>query len=71
MQIIQFAFIPAVSLAIVAAVLVGLFAVGALFDALEHPDELGGRIEAAFRQRPVAGRIAGRDHYYKPYWEDR
>jgi hypothetical protein len=30
--------------------LVTLFAVGALFDALDHPSEVRGRIDAAFRR---------------------
>jgi hypothetical protein len=42
--------------------------VGALFDALEHPDRLGQRIEAAFRRAPKPPQIAGPDHYYRRYW---
>lgn len=66
--IIQFLFIVAVPLALIAAVLVGLFATGALFDALDHPDELRSRMEAAFRRPPRPARTPGKDHYYRPYW---
>lgn len=46
-----------------------LFAVGALFDALDHPEEVRGRIEAAFRKPPPPPRLAGPRHYYRPYWQ--
>jgi hypothetical protein len=65
---IQFLFIVLVPLVVVAGALVSLFAVGALFDALEHPDEIRGRIEAAFRRPPKPPKAPGKDHYYKPYW---
>jgi hypothetical protein len=48
-----------------------LFAVGALFDALDHPEDVRGRVEAAFRRPPRAARMAGPDHYYRPYWSGR
>jgi hypothetical protein len=48
--------------------LVTLFAVGALFDALDHPQDLRGRVEAAFRRPPREPRLAGPGHYYRPYW---
>ena len=48
-----------------------LFAVGALFDALENPRELSSRIEAAFRGRPKPSKPAPADHYYKPYWSGK
>jgi hypothetical protein len=51
--------------------IVTLFAVGALFDALEHPHEVRGRIEGLFRQPPKPARMAGPDHYYQPYWAGR
>ena len=65
---IQFLFIVLVPLVVVAGALVSLFAVGALFDALEHPDEIKGRIESAFRRPPKPPRAPDKDHYYKPYW---
>jgi hypothetical protein len=65
----QFAFIVALPLVAVAGGLVTLFAVGALFDALEHPGELRGRIEGIFRQPLKAAKLAGKDHYYRPYWK--
>lgn len=69
MALIQFLFIIVVPLALVAGGLVGLFALGALFDALDHPDELRQRIEAAFRRPPKPPKPPGPDHYYQPYWQ--
>lgn len=70
-EVIQFAFIVLVPLLLVAGGLVSLFLVGALFDALDHPDELKGRIEAAFRHGPRPPRPPGPEHYYQPYWESQ
>ena len=58
-------------LVLVGGALVTLFAIGALFDALEHPQHVRGRIEAAFRRPPRPPRLAGPDHYYRPYWSGR
>jgi len=58
-------------LVIVAGALVSLFAVGALFDALDNPQDLRGRIEAAFRRPPRAPRATRADHYYRPFWVGR
>lgn len=69
MALIQFLFILAVPLVLVAGAVVTLFAVGALFDALEHPDELQGRIEGVFRRPLKTPKLAGKDHYYQPYWK--
>jgi hypothetical protein len=66
--ILAFLFIVAVPIVVVAGGLVTLFAVGALFDALENPAEISGRIEAAFRGRPKPGQPAPPDHYYQAYW---
>jgi hypothetical protein len=71
MALIQFAFIVLVPVVLVAGAVVGLFALGALLDALDHPEELRGRIEAAFRRPPAAPRDPGPEHYYKPYWASR
>lgn len=71
MALLQFLFIVLVPIVAVAGALVGLFAVGALFDALDHPGELRGRIEGAFRRPPPAPRDPGPEHYYKPYWASR
>lgn len=68
MAVIQFLFIVFVPLIIVAGAVATLFAVGALFDALEHPEELRKRIEGAFRRPQKTGKVAGSDHYYRPYW---
>ncbi len=71
MALIQFLFIVALPLVVVAGGLVSLFAVGALFDALENPGALRGRIEGAFRRPPKAPKPPGSDHYYRPYWASR
>jgi hypothetical protein len=68
-QLFQFAFIVLVPVVLVAGGLVSLFLLGAVFDALEHPDELRGRIESAFRAGPIVAKGPGKDHYYQPYWE--
>jgi hypothetical protein len=66
-----FGLILLLPLVIVAGGLVTLFAVGALFDALDNPGEVRGRIEAAFRRPPRPPRMTGPDHYYQPYWSPR
>ena len=68
-QILEFAFILLVPIVVVAGALVTLFAVGALFDALDHPGALNERIGAAFRRTPQPGRETGPRHYYQPYWK--
>jgi hypothetical protein len=68
MAAIQFAFIVLVPLVVVAGALVSLFAVGALFDALEHPGELQARVEALFRPPPPPPRTPGPHHYYQAHW---
>jgi hypothetical protein len=66
-----FGFILLLPLVVIAGALVTLFAVGALFDALDHPQELRGRIDAAFRRPPRPPRMTRPDHYYQPYWSGR
>lgn len=66
---VQFAFVLVLPIVVVAGAVVTLFAVGALFDALDHPAEIGERIGAAFRAAPVKGRETGPRHYYQPYWK--
>jgi len=56
---------------VIGGVVIGLFAVGALFDALEHPHEVRGRIDGLFRRPPPPARMAGPDHYYLNYWSGR
>jgi hypothetical protein len=66
---VQFFFIVLVPLVVVAGGLATLFAVGALFDALENPGDLRQRVDGLFR-RPVAPpRPLDPDHYYEPYWK--
>jgi hypothetical protein len=71
LDLIRFAFIVAVPLVVVAAGLVGLFAVGALFDALEDPQGLARRIDGIFRPAAKAAQAPGKDHYYRPFWVSR
>ena len=71
MAIMQFLFILAVPVVVVAGAVVTLFAVGALFDALDNPGEVSGRIEAFFRGRLRPSKPAPADHYYKPYWSGK
>jgi len=70
-QIIQFVFIVAVPLVLAGGALVTLFLVGALLHALEHPEQLSGRIEEAFRRPPKPPQPPSAKHYYKPYWQAR
>jgi hypothetical protein len=67
--IVEFGFILLIPLVVVAGVLVGLFALGALFNTLEHPEEMRARIEGAFRRPPKAPRETAPDHYYRPHWK--
>jgi len=69
--ILQFLFILLVPLVLVGGGIVTLFAVGALFDALENPGELKGRIEAAFRRPPKDPKPPGPDHYYQRHWSSK
>ncbi|HEY2941979.1 MAG TPA: hypothetical protein VGN09_06070 [Vicinamibacteria bacterium] len=67
--LIEFLFILIVPLVIVGGGLLTLFAVGALFEALENPGELKGRVDRMFRRPPKEPKTPGPDHYYKPYWQ--
>jgi len=67
--VIEFLFILMIPLVVVVGGLVSLFAVGALFDALENPAEVSRMIEASFRRPPRAARATAADHYYQPYWQ--
>jgi hypothetical protein len=64
----RFLFIVVTPIVVVAGALVSLFAVGALFWGLEHPDELRAKVQAAFRRPPAQPKTPGKDHYYRPYW---
>jgi hypothetical protein len=68
MAAIQFLFIVLVPLVIVGGAVASLFAVGALFDALENPGDLRSRIEGLFRRPPRPPKTPGPDHYYRPHW---
>jgi hypothetical protein len=67
-EVLQFLFIVAVPLVAVAGAVITLYAVGALFYALELPAEAAQGIEALFRRKPKPSASAGPDHYYRPYW---
>jgi hypothetical protein len=69
LQVLQFAFVVALPILLVAGGLVTLFLVGALLEAVEHPEELSSRIEAAFRRPPKPPTAPSEEHYYKPYWQ--
>jgi hypothetical protein len=69
LNLLQFAFVLVLPVVLVAGGLVSLFALGALFDGLDHPDELKGRIEGAFRRPPRPPRTPGKEHYYRAYWK--
>lgn len=64
----QFAFIVVLPLVIVGGGLASLFAIGALFEALEDPQGLRARIEGAFRPSTRPARTPGPGHYYRPHW---
>ena len=67
-EAIQFLFIVVVPLVLVAGGLASLFAVGALFDALENPGDLRARVEGLFRRPLRPPKTPGPDHYYRPHW---
>ena len=71
MALIQFLFIVAVPLLVVAGGLITLFLVGFVFDTLENPEAASRAIEAAFRRPPRPSKPTGPDHYYRPYWLSR
>ena len=66
--LVQFLFIVLLPVVIVAGGLVSLFAVGALFDALDDPQGLRTRIDGLFKRPPRDPRLTTVKHYYRPYW---
>ena len=67
--LVMFAFVFLIPLVLLAGGLVSFFAVGALFDALDNPEALQKKIEAAFRRPPREPQDPGHKHYYRPYWK--
>jgi hypothetical protein len=67
-RLLQFLFVLAMPLVLVAGAVATLFAVGALFDFLEHPQRLRHSLEGLFRRAPRPPKTTGPDHYYRPYW---
>jgi hypothetical protein len=68
LTLFQFVFILLVPVVIVLGGLVTFFAIGAAFDAMEHPEELRRRIDGLFRQPVGQPRTTGAHHYYRPHW---
>jgi hypothetical protein len=66
-QIVQFAFIVLLPILLVVGGLVSLFALGALFDALENPGALRSRLDGLFR-KPATERPLDAHHYYQAPW---
>jgi len=64
----QFLFIVLVPLLIVGGTVAGLFALGALFDLLEHPEATRARVEGLFRRPPAPARAPGKGHFYQAHW---
>ena len=65
---LEFLFVVMVPLVAVAGGLVTLFLVGFVFDALENPEPVSRAIEGMFRRPLAPAKIAGPEHYYRPYW---
>jgi hypothetical protein len=70
-ELIGFLFIVILPVVLVIGGLATLFAIGALFDALDHPEQLRARIEGLFRRPPAPPKTPGADHYYRRYWPAR
>jgi len=68
LALIQFLFILAVPVVLAAGAVISLFAAGALFDALDNPDQLRERIDGLFRRPPRDPKATDSRHYYRPYW---
>lgn len=67
-QLPRFLFIVAVPVLAIVGGLVGLFALGALFDFLDNQKDFARRIEGLFRRPPKTPKMAGPDNYYQSYW---
>ena len=65
---VQFAFVATVPIVATAGAIVSLFAMAALLDALDHPEQLARRVDALFRRPPRDPKPTGAGHYYRPYW---
>ena len=65
----QFLFIVLVPLLIVAGTVAGLFALGALFDLLENPENVKARVEGLFRRPPPPARGTDKGHFYQAHWQ--
>jgi hypothetical protein len=68
-SLLQFGFIVLVPLLLVGGVLVGLFAIGALFDLLDHPGEARARVDGLFRRPPAPPRAPRPKHFYQAHWQ--
>lgn len=68
METLKFAFLLALFPILVVGGLVSLFALGALFDALDNPTEVGDRLRGLLHPPLAPAKMAGPSHYYRPYW---
>ena len=67
-DVLRFAFILLVPLALVAGGALSLFGLGALIYIFEHPKELRSMVQGAFRRPEKPARKLSPSHYYQPYW---
>jgi hypothetical protein len=63
-----FLFIVVTPFVVVFGALATLFAIGALFNALENPDSYAATIRGIFRRPLRPPKPPAKDHYYRPYW---
>ncbi len=68
LDVLRFAFIFVVPLAMVAGGALALFGLGAFIYIFEHPKELRSMVEGAFRRPEKPARKLSPSHYYQPYW---
>jgi hypothetical protein len=70
-KLAAFAFVVLVPVVAAAGALVSLFAVGALFNALDDPKGWEATLRSIFRRPTAPPKPPGKDHYYKPFWVSR
>jgi len=70
-KLAAFFFVVALPVALVVGAVVGLFAVGALFRALDDPKGWEATLHSIFRTPLKPPKPPGSKHYYKPYWLSR
>ena len=70
MRLIQFLFVVAVPIVVVAGALVTLFLAGAVLNLVDNPQGLQESVLGLFRRPAKEPRATRPDHYYKPYWKE-